>query len=212
MKVAVLIDRDQQFRIHAEGCADVAKEAKRFHDTPWVFEAEDRHAVNLACWGDIASDSTESGTPQWEKACDEYATSETTFLPCVKNLPEIKEKTAMTRVILVKPGEKPVWVQLPPAFELGERTRVILGCLDDESFESAGSGNGWVAYVGSNAKFHGKPVNTGYLPLFRSIGGQPSDLVAGPVLLCGVSNHGDETAPPEELRAVFGDLWPEDAH
>jgi hypothetical protein len=208
MKVSVIIDRDQQFRIHADGCADVAKEAKRFHDTPWVFEAEDRHAVNLACWGDIASDSTKSGTPEWEKACDEYATSETTFLPCVKKLPEIKEKTTMARVILIKPGEQPQWLELPPAFELHERIRVIQDALGGGDFESMGTGDGWVALGAEEAKRRGDAVNEAYLPLFRRIGGHPADLVAGPVILCGVNGAGETVTPREELRAVFGDLWP----
>jgi hypothetical protein len=88
VKVAVIVHQGVM-RVHADGCADVAKEAKRFHDTPWVFDAVDRHDVNLLCWGDVAGDTTQSGTPEWEKLCDEYGSAETKFLPCISALPAV---------------------------------------------------------------------------------------------------------------------------
>lgn len=91
MKIAVLVNGSGEFRIHHFACKDVNKEARHFHDTPWVLEAKDRHAVNLACWGDIASDTTKSRTSEWEKLCDEYASGSTTYLPCCAELPERSE-------------------------------------------------------------------------------------------------------------------------
>lgn len=211
MKVAVII-HNGVFRVHADGCADVLKEATRYHDTPWVFDAKDRHSVNLACWGDVATDTTESGTQAWEKLCDEYASSETKFLPCIKALPETADDEPQvlsgTRVILLKPGEKPQWLQLPPSFELHARGQVIRKAVGG-NFECVGGGDGWLALGAEEAKQRGDAVNTAYLPLFRRIGGHPNDLVAGPVLLCGLRD-GDEVTPDERLRPVFGDLWPQD--
>lgn len=214
MKVAVIV-HNGEFRVHKNGCGDVAKEAKRYHDTPWIFDAADQHEVNLTCWGDVASDTTESGSQEWAKLCDEYASAETTYLPCAKELPEAAdhatEEKTMTRVILLTPGQRPKWLPLPPSFEPHEREKAVRNALEleeGEFFESMGSSNGWIAYGGELAKEQGDAVNTAYLPLFQSIGGSPFDLVAGPVLLVGVGTSSEEETPREELREVFGDLWP----
>jgi hypothetical protein len=117
----------------------------------------------------------------------------------------------MTRVILVKPGDPPCWVALPPSFEAHERGEAIRKYLEDpDGFECYNIRSGWVAYGGKTSKQRLQPVNEAYLELHRRFGGIPDDMVAGPVLLCGTDRWGDEVTPRDELRAVFGDLWPED--
>jgi hypothetical protein len=81
MQLAILYDNGE-FRIHAATCRDVSREAKRFFDTPWLIEAVDKHTVNVSCWADIAGDTTEPGTKEWHALCDDYASSESTYLPC----------------------------------------------------------------------------------------------------------------------------------
>lgn len=75
-----------EYRVHDPGCADVKRDAKK--DDPWYVDVETAHEANMAMWADIASDSTQSGTPEHEALCDEYASTETHYLPCVKGLPE----------------------------------------------------------------------------------------------------------------------------
>lgn len=75
-----------EYRVHDAGCADVKRDAKK--DTPWYVDVETAHEANLDMWSDIASDSTEPGTPEHDALCDSYATAETTYLPCVTGLPE----------------------------------------------------------------------------------------------------------------------------
>jgi len=86
MRIAVINDQRGTSRIHAAECRDVAREAKRFHDDPWMIDADNRHDVNMAVWGDVASDNNESGTPEWHEECDASADYASLFLPCCDSL------------------------------------------------------------------------------------------------------------------------------
>lgn len=69
------------FRIHADGCKDIARDTARSNNY-WSVEAADQHEVNLDCWGSVSTDHYELGTPEWHKACDENAAISSSFLPC----------------------------------------------------------------------------------------------------------------------------------
>lgn len=114
----------------------------------------------------------------------------------------------MARAILVKPGEKPEWVDLP--WEFSERGEAIRAFVGGSGFECYNGGGGWVVYGSKDSKQRGEPVNTSYLAFHRRHRGIPGDETAGPVLLCGVNRWGDEVTPDESLRTVFGELWPKD--
>lgn len=86
MRISVINDQHGNSRIHSAECRDVEREAKRFHDSPWTFDADTRHDVNLAVWGDVATDETEEGTPEWHSLCDESAAYASVFLPCCASL------------------------------------------------------------------------------------------------------------------------------
>lgn len=86
MRVAVVYDSNGEFRVHAADCADVKRDERKYHDAAEVYDAANRHAVNLACWGDVASDNLASGSPEWEAECDSFAAAETVYLPCVGDL------------------------------------------------------------------------------------------------------------------------------
>jgi hypothetical protein len=89
MRIAVINDQRGTSRIHAADCRDVAREATRFRDEAWVIEAANRHDVNVAVWGDVASDNLESGSPEWHAECDWSADYGSLFLPCCSQLPPV---------------------------------------------------------------------------------------------------------------------------
>jgi hypothetical protein len=88
MLVSVINDGHGNSRIHAADCRDVAREAKRYRDDPWTFNAPTRHEVNLSVWGDVSADVMESGSPEWHAMCDESADYASVFLPCTGDLPQ----------------------------------------------------------------------------------------------------------------------------
>lgn len=76
------------FRIHGEGCRDIARDAQQSDGGAWYIEAATRHEVNTECWGDVSSDNYEEGTPAWHAECDKSASIASHFLPCVsKEMP-----------------------------------------------------------------------------------------------------------------------------
>lgn len=86
MRIAVINDQHGNSRIHAADCRDVAREAKRFRDDPWIIDVTTRHDANMAVWGDVATDETESGSEEWHALCDRSAAYASVFLPCCDSL------------------------------------------------------------------------------------------------------------------------------
>jgi hypothetical protein len=83
MKITILYGNGE-YRVHAAGCRDITKDARRLHDDPWTIEVADRQEADMAMWSDIASDREETGTPEHTKLVKEYSDMETVYLPCVK--------------------------------------------------------------------------------------------------------------------------------
>lgn len=78
---AVLVNGD--FRIHGDGCRDIARDAAQSEAGAWYIEAATEHEVNIDCWGDVSSDNYRQGTPEWHAECDTNASVASHFLPCV---------------------------------------------------------------------------------------------------------------------------------
>lgn len=78
---AILVNGD--FRIHGENCMDIRKDEAQSDGGRWYIEATTHHEVNIDCWGDVASDNYEEGTPEWHAECDKNAAMASRFLPCV---------------------------------------------------------------------------------------------------------------------------------
>lgn len=77
----VLVNGD--FRIHGDGCRDIARDARQSDAGEWYVEASTRHEVNIDCWGDVSSDNYPESTPEWHDECDKNARLASHFLPCV---------------------------------------------------------------------------------------------------------------------------------
>lgn len=86
----ILVDGD--FRIHGDGCRDIARDAAKSDAGAWYMEVSSLHEVNTECWGDIASDNYETGSREWHDECDRDADMASHFLPCVPSLPSTAEE------------------------------------------------------------------------------------------------------------------------
>lgn len=81
-KIAIIKDNKGNERVHAAGCADVKREATKFHYDPCFITATTREDVARDWYGDVASDNYEVGTPEWEQEILECMDLAMTFLPC----------------------------------------------------------------------------------------------------------------------------------
>ena len=85
----ILVNGD--YRIHGDGCRDIPRDAAKSDAGAWYIEVSSEHEANIECWGDVATDNYEEGTPEWHAECDRDASMASTFLPCVPS--EMPDRT-----------------------------------------------------------------------------------------------------------------------
>ena len=100
-ELAIVRDRRGDEKVHAAGCKDVKREAKRTGNEPYFLSAATREAVARDWYGDVASDNHEEGTPEWEQEVMNCMEMAMTFLPCCAALPadEDVQDTHMVSVV-----------------------------------------------------------------------------------------------------------------
>lgn len=81
----ILVNGD--FRIHRDGCRDVARDASQSDAGAWHIEVASLHEANTECWGDVSSDNYKEGSEEWHNECDLNAATASRFLPCVPDMP-----------------------------------------------------------------------------------------------------------------------------
>jgi hypothetical protein len=82
----ILVDGD--YRIHGAGCRDIPRDERQSDAGAWYIEVSTIHEANIDCWGDVATDNYDEGTPEWHAECDRDASAASRFLPCVPPMPE----------------------------------------------------------------------------------------------------------------------------
>lgn len=87
MKIAIITARNGIVEVHAAGCTDVAKSAKRNHDDPWFMNVGSLVETSEIYWGDVISDTVDPNSAEGKAIAREYATSQFNCLPCAKALP-----------------------------------------------------------------------------------------------------------------------------
>lgn len=98
MKLAIINNSRTGVEVHAAGCADVAKSAKRNHDDAWVLEVESLVELSEEYWGDVISDEVDPASPEGKAIARDY-TSQFRVLPCAKALPFDVEAPADEKVV-----------------------------------------------------------------------------------------------------------------
>jgi hypothetical protein len=93
MKVAIITTKNGTVEVHAAGCADVAKSAKRNRDDAWILDADSLVEISEEYWGDVISDTVDPDSAEGKALAREYATTEFNCLPCAKDLPFEDEAT-----------------------------------------------------------------------------------------------------------------------
>jgi hypothetical protein len=87
MKVAIITTKSGVIEVHAAGCADVAKSAKRNRDDAWILDADSLVEVSEEYWSDVISDTVDPDSAEGKDLARQYATTEFNCLPCAKDLP-----------------------------------------------------------------------------------------------------------------------------
>lgn len=103
MKVSIINDTNGQNRIHAAGCADVAKDERKFKNDAWTIEVDSLDKLGLAIWSDIAGDHNEPGTPEHLAEVRELLDTDA-FLPCVGELPRSSGEKKVVGVTRYSPN------------------------------------------------------------------------------------------------------------
>lgn len=79
-------------RVHAYGCADVARDMRRYarHNMPYPMTLDVTSRLELAreLWSDVCGGETDPGTPEHDAQCLECLEDSTEVLPCVR-FPEV---------------------------------------------------------------------------------------------------------------------------
>lgn len=99
MKVAIINDTRKGPEVHAAGCADVAKSAKRNGDDAWIIEVASRLDMSMEYWADVIGDTVEPDSDEGWATAEDYI-SQFRFLPCCADLPHgqiVAKEHAFTR-------------------------------------------------------------------------------------------------------------------
>lgn len=102
-QVSIISDNNGQNRIHAAGCADVAKDAKKFKNDAWTIEVHSLTELALAIWSDIAGDHNPVGTPEHTAEAMAFLSTDP-LLPCVGELPETSTPASAIGVTRFSPN------------------------------------------------------------------------------------------------------------
>jgi hypothetical protein len=86
-QVSIISNTNGTNRVHGAGCADVAKDVKKFKNDAWTIEVHSREELALAIWSDIAGDHNPVGSDEHKAEAIDLLTGDE-ILPCVGELPE----------------------------------------------------------------------------------------------------------------------------
>jgi hypothetical protein len=87
MNVAIINTRAKGTEVHAAGCADVAKSAKRNGDEAWVIDVASKLDLSHTYWNDQIGDTVDPDSAEGWATAASWMT-EFNFLPCCGDLPE----------------------------------------------------------------------------------------------------------------------------
>lgn len=123
MQLTIINTQQGHSRIHAAGCADVAKDVRKYRDPyPETVEMSSCEELAVHLWGDVEGNEVEEGTPEHTARCVSSMDSVDVILPCAAELyakPEVVEvpsvsaptSAAAVSALLGRFGWKPLTAQ-----------------------------------------------------------------------------------------------------
>lgn len=160
VKVTVINTHNGNNRIHAAGCKDVTRDARKYGDRdPWTVVVGDVMELALALWSDIAGDTTVVGSPEHRALAKEFLETDDEILPCcAQELMSLAEpaRKAPTKVSIVD-GRKEYRSGTVSAYAAG-RGRYELFIDRKRAGEVQFAGGAWRVFVGGVEKVRGKTM------------------------------------------------------